>query len=132
MESKLGSPARQVNGRPARRLAAGPVTAAELSVRRPACCMSGGGVLACMGICFSVLALGRARGSTGGSGIACSASGRAAGGRRFPPGQGTARVVSQLLADGTGPLYHDGRGNDLGDILEHATLALSRLHPADP
>jgi hypothetical protein len=47
------------------------------------------------------------------------------------PVQGLA-MVSQLLADGTGPLYHDGRGNDLGDILEHATLALSRLHPADP
>ena len=126
MESKLGSPARQVNGRPARRLAAGPVTAAELSVRRPACCMSGGGVLACMGICFSVLALGRARGSTGGSGIACSASGRAAGGRRFPPGQGTARVVSRLLADGTGPLYRQADGDDLGHIIENTTRALSR------
>jgi hypothetical protein len=47
------------------------------------------------------------------------------------PVQGVA-MVSRLLADGTGPLYHDGRGSDLDDILEHATLALSRLYPADP
>jgi len=33
-------------------------------------------------------------------------------------------MVSQLLADGTGPLYHEGRGDDLGDIIENATRAL--------
>jgi hypothetical protein len=37
--------------------------------------------------------------------------------------QGVA-MVSQLLADGTGPLYHEGRGDDLGDIIENATRAL--------
>ena len=45
--------------------------------------------------------------------------------------QGVA-MLSQLLADGTGPLYHDGRGDDLSAIIEHVTRALSRLHPADP
>ena len=39
--------------------------------------------------------------------------------------QGVA-MLSQLLADGTGPLYHDGRGDDLGTIIEHVTRALSR------
>jgi hypothetical protein len=45
--------------------------------------------------------------------------------------QGVA-MLSLLLADGTGPLYHDGRGDDLSAIIEHVTRALSRLHPADP
>jgi len=35
-------------------------------------------------------------------------------------------MVSQLLGDGTGPLYYDGCGDDLGDIIEEATRALSR------
>lgn len=39
--------------------------------------------------------------------------------------QGVA-MLSHLLADGTGPLYHDGRGDDLGTIIEHVTRALSR------
>ena len=39
--------------------------------------------------------------------------------------QGVA-MLSRLLADGTGPLYHDGRGDDLGAIIENATRALSR------
>jgi hypothetical protein len=39
--------------------------------------------------------------------------------------QGVA-MVSQLLADGTGPLYHQGRGDDLSAIIENATRTLSR------
>jgi hypothetical protein len=41
------------------------------------------------------------------------------------PVQGVA-MVSQLLADGTGPLYREARGDDLGDIIENVTRALSR------
>ena len=39
--------------------------------------------------------------------------------------QGVA-MVSQLLADGTGPLYREARGDGLGDIIETVTRALSR------
>jgi hypothetical protein len=39
------------------------------------------------------------------------------------PVQGVA-MISLLLADGTGPLYHDARGDDLDDIIAHATRAL--------
>ena len=35
-------------------------------------------------------------------------------------------MVSQLLADGTGPLYRQTRGDDLGDIIANAARALSR------
>ena len=45
--------------------------------------------------------------------------------------QGVA-MLSQLLADGTGPLYHDSRGDDLGAIIEQVTRALSLLSPANP
>jgi len=41
------------------------------------------------------------------------------------PVQGVA-MVSQLLADGTGPLYRQTRGDDLGDIIANAARALSR------
>jgi hypothetical protein len=41
------------------------------------------------------------------------------------PVQGVA-MVSQLLADGTGPLYREACGDDLADIIENATWALSR------
>jgi hypothetical protein len=41
------------------------------------------------------------------------------------PVQGVA-MVSQLLADGTGPLYRQAHGDDLGDLIETATRALSR------
>ena len=41
------------------------------------------------------------------------------------PVQGVA-MVSQLLADGTGPLYRQADGDDLGHIIENATRALSR------
>jgi hypothetical protein len=41
------------------------------------------------------------------------------------PVQGVA-MVSQLLADGTGPLYRQTDGDDLGDIIENAARALSR------
>jgi hypothetical protein len=41
------------------------------------------------------------------------------------PAQGVA-MVSQLLADGTGPLYRQARGDDLGAIIATATRALSR------
>jgi hypothetical protein len=40
------------------------------------------------------------------------------------PVQGVA-MVSQLLADGTGPLYHDARGDDLDDIIDKVTRALT-------
>jgi len=33
-------------------------------------------------------------------------------------------IVRQLLADGTGPLYHQDCCDDLGDILEKANRAL--------
>jgi hypothetical protein len=39
--------------------------------------------------------------------------------------QGVA-MVSQLLADGTGPLYHGARSDDLGEIIENVARALSR------
>ena len=41
------------------------------------------------------------------------------------PVQGVA-MVSQLLADGTGPLYREACGDDLGDIIKNATWALTR------
>jgi hypothetical protein len=41
------------------------------------------------------------------------------------PAQGVA-MVSQLLTDGTGPLYRQARGDDLGAIIATATRALSR------
>jgi hypothetical protein len=41
------------------------------------------------------------------------------------PVQGVA-MVSQLLADGTGPLYRQACGDDLGDIIEIVIRALSR------
>jgi hypothetical protein len=40
------------------------------------------------------------------------------------PVQGVA-MISQLLADGTGPLYHDVRGDDLDDIIDKVTRALT-------
>jgi hypothetical protein len=39
------------------------------------------------------------------------------------PVQGVA-MVGQLLADGTGPLYREACGDDLGDIIDTATRAL--------
>jgi hypothetical protein len=41
------------------------------------------------------------------------------------PVQGVA-MASQLLADGTSPLYHPVRGDDLGDLIEKLTRALTR------
>ena len=41
------------------------------------------------------------------------------------PVQGVA-MISRLLADGTGPLYREACGDDLGDIVENAAQALSR------
>jgi hypothetical protein len=41
------------------------------------------------------------------------------------PVQGVA-MVSRLLADGAGPLYHAACGDDLGDIIEKAGRALTR------
>jgi hypothetical protein len=41
------------------------------------------------------------------------------------PVQGVA-MISRLLADGTGALYREAPGDDLGDIIENATRALSR------
>jgi hypothetical protein len=41
------------------------------------------------------------------------------------PVQGVA-MASQLLADGTSPLYHPVRGHDLGDLIEKLTRALTR------
>ena len=41
------------------------------------------------------------------------------------PVQGVA-MASQLLADGTSPLYHPVRGDDLGDLTEKLTRALTR------
>ena len=41
------------------------------------------------------------------------------------PVQGVA-IVSQLLADGAGPLYCAACGDDLGDVIENATQALLR------
>lgn len=35
-------------------------------------------------------------------------------------------MASQLLADGTGPLYYPARGDDLGDLLDNLTRALTR------
>jgi hypothetical protein len=35
-------------------------------------------------------------------------------------------MTSQLLADGTSPLYHPVRGADLGDLVEKLTRALRR------
>ena len=40
------------------------------------------------------------------------------------PVQGVA-MVSQLLADGGGPLYHDARGDDLEDIIDKVMRALT-------
>jgi hypothetical protein len=41
------------------------------------------------------------------------------------PVQGVA-MVSRLLADGTGPLYREACADDLGDIVDKVTLALTR------
>lgn len=41
------------------------------------------------------------------------------------PARGVA-MVSQLLADGTGPLYHVASGEDLGAIIARAAHALTR------
>ena len=41
------------------------------------------------------------------------------------PARGVA-MVSQLLADGAGPLYHEACRDDLGAIIEQATHALTR------
>jgi hypothetical protein len=41
------------------------------------------------------------------------------------PVQGVA-MASQLLADGTGPLYYEACGNDLGDIIEKVARALTQ------
>jgi hypothetical protein len=35
-------------------------------------------------------------------------------------------MVSQLLAGGTGPLYRQATGDDLGDIIQNAARALTR------
>ena len=40
------------------------------------------------------------------------------------PARGVA-MVSQLLADGTGPLYREASGDDLGAIIERAARALT-------
>lgn len=45
--------------------------------------------------------------------------------------QGVA-MLTQLLADGAGPLYHDGRGDDLSATIEHVTRALSGYIPRTP
>jgi hypothetical protein len=34
-------------------------------------------------------------------------------------------LISQLLADGAGPLYQEACGDDLGNIIEKATRALA-------
>ena len=41
------------------------------------------------------------------------------------PVQGVA-MASQLLGDGTSPLYHPVRADDLGDLIENLTRALTR------
>ena len=41
------------------------------------------------------------------------------------PAQGVA-MVSQLLADGAGPLYRQASVDDLGDLIDKATRALTR------
>jgi len=41
------------------------------------------------------------------------------------PAQGVA-IVSQLLADGAGPLYREASVDDLGDLIDKATRALTR------
>jgi hypothetical protein len=46
-------------------------------------------------------------------------------GQRPVPAQGVA-LVSQLLADGGGPLYRAGTRDDLGAIIERASQALTR------
>ena len=38
----------------------------------------------------------------------------------------SAAMASQLLSDGTGPLYRPVRGDDLGDLIEKLTQALTR------
>ena len=35
-------------------------------------------------------------------------------------------IISQLLTDGTGPLYYQGCADDLSDIIENASQALAR------
>jgi len=47
------------------------------------------------------------------------------------PAQGVA-MVSQLLTDGSGPLYRQARGDDLGAIIATATRALSGNTPPTP
>jgi hypothetical protein len=41
------------------------------------------------------------------------------------PAQGVA-IISQLLADGTGPLYREACADELSDLIENATRALTR------
>jgi hypothetical protein len=41
------------------------------------------------------------------------------------PAQGVA-IISQLLADGTGPLYRQDCAGDLSDIIQNAARALTR------
>jgi hypothetical protein len=41
-------------------------------------------------------------------------------------------MVSQLLADGTGPLYREASGDDLGDIIENAMRVLTGNIPRTP
>ena len=41
------------------------------------------------------------------------------------PAQGVA-ILSQLLADGAGPLYRQASTKDLGDLIDEATRALTR------
>jgi hypothetical protein len=43
-----------------------------------------------------------------------------------PVGVRGVAMVSQLLADGTGPLYREACGDDLVDIIDRATRALTR------
>ena len=50
---------------------------------------------------------------------------RSLAGQRTVPAQGVA-MVSQLLADGAGPLYRAGTRDDLGAIIERASQALTR------
>jgi len=62
--------------------------------------------------------------------IACSASeldglARSLAGQSLVPAQGVA-MVSQLLADGGGPLYRVGSRDDLDVIIERAAQALTR------
>src|SRR5207302_380389 len=52
-------------------------------------------------------------------------------GTRPVPARGVA-MVSQLLADGGGPLYRRSRGEELETIIERAAQALTRYPPGSP